>query len=102
MNEAAETVHVLVDLQIKPGTTARALEIFAQAAAPTRAEPGCVRYELCQSQDDERRFVLVEEWRSQAALDEHLTKPYIRTMGAALPEVVAAPLGIRFLREVPR
>ena len=34
----------------------------------TRGEAACVRYELFRSVEDPLKFVLVEEWRSQAGL----------------------------------
>ena len=37
----------------------------------SREEPGCVRFEAYQSNNDPSRFLLHEHWESQAALDEH-------------------------------
>jgi len=46
-------------------------EHLAQAMRKSRAEPGCVRFEVYHSQTEPRRFVLVEHWASQEALDQH-------------------------------
>jgi quinol monooxygenase YgiN len=37
----------------------------------SRQEPGCVRFEVYQSQNDAAKFFLHERWESQEALDEH-------------------------------
>ncbi len=37
----------------------------------SRAEPGCIRFEVYQSQADPKVFILAERWESQAALDLH-------------------------------
>jgi len=46
-------------------------EHLAQAMRKSRTEPGCVRFEVYHSQTEPRRFVLVEHWASQEALDQH-------------------------------
>jgi quinol monooxygenase YgiN len=45
---------------------------------PTRREPGCIRYELYHDIDRDGDLILLEAWRDQAALDEHLAKPYLQ------------------------
>jgi quinol monooxygenase YgiN len=44
---------------------------------PTRKEPGCIRYELNQRQDDRRWITYVEKWKDRQAFDEHCAMPYI-------------------------
>lgn len=50
---------------------AQVRKLLAEAGRLSRAEPGCVRWEAYQSNNDETRFMLHERWESQAALDEH-------------------------------
>jgi len=45
--------------------------LLAQQGRLSRDEPGCVRFEVYQSQSDPRRFVLVETWESKAAWEVH-------------------------------
>jgi quinol monooxygenase YgiN len=40
--------------------------------APSRAEEGCISYDLHQSLDDATLFVFYENWTSREALDRHL------------------------------
>ncbi len=47
--------------------------LLADAAALSRQEPGCVRFEVYQSQNDAAKFLLTERWESQADLDRHRT-----------------------------
>ena len=44
---------------------------------PTHKEPGCIRYELNQRQDDPRYITYIEKWTSQKAFDRHCAMPYI-------------------------
>jgi quinol monooxygenase YgiN len=45
--------------------------LLAQQGRLSRDEPGCLRFEVYQSQNDSRRFVLVESWESKAAWEVH-------------------------------
>ncbi len=55
---------------------------------PTRKEAGCVRYQLYRNNTDPQDFTFVEEWESDAALDEHLKKPHLQAAFAAFPDLV--------------
>jgi len=46
-------------------------ERLAEAMRKSRAEPGCLRFDVYHSAAEPRRFTLVEHWESQAALDQH-------------------------------
>jgi quinol monooxygenase YgiN len=45
--------------------------LLAEAAALSRTEPGCVRFDVFHSQSDARVFLLCECWESEAAWMEH-------------------------------
>jgi glc operon protein GlcG len=47
-------------------------------AAPTRAEPGAIRYDLYQSIEQPHEFMRFEIWRSAEALERHKDTPHIR------------------------
>jgi quinol monooxygenase YgiN len=47
-------------------------------AAPTRAEPGCITYDLYQSPDQRHEFMRFEVWASPDALEAHKQMPHIR------------------------
>ena len=44
--------------------------------APSRAEEGCLNYDLHQSIEDETLFVFYENWESREALEKHLEMPH--------------------------
>jgi quinol monooxygenase YgiN len=54
-----------------PADAATVRELLAEASRLCRGEPGCLRWEAYQSNNDANRFLLHERWESQAALDEH-------------------------------
>ncbi|HEY8119949.1 MAG TPA: putative quinol monooxygenase [Myxococcota bacterium] len=47
-------------------------------AAPTRAEAGCLQYDLYQSPEQPSEFMRLERWRSLAALEAHKATPPLR------------------------
>ncbi len=46
--------------------------------APTRAEPGAIRYDLYQSTVQPNRFMRLEVWQDEAALEAHKATPHLR------------------------
>lgn len=46
-------------------------DLLARAMRTSRAEPGCLRFDVYHSTAEPRRFTLVEHWASQDALDAH-------------------------------
>lgn len=44
---------------------------------PTRAEDGCLRYDLHQDNKEPNQFVFLENWKSRADLDKHMETPHI-------------------------
>jgi len=47
-------------------------------SAPTRAEPGCVMYDLYRSADVKHNFLRLEVWASPEALEAHKAAPHLR------------------------
>jgi quinol monooxygenase YgiN len=47
--------------------------LLAQAVQWTRAEPGCLRFEVYHSEADATKFLLVERWAEKADWERHRT-----------------------------
>ena len=65
------TVTVIASLKVKPGMEEEARAALLAAVAPTRAEPGCLAYDLHQSTSDPTSFLFYERWHDRASLDAH-------------------------------
>jgi quinol monooxygenase YgiN len=88
-------IRVVAHLTSKPGTielTRGALEGFVE---PTRAEAGCILYELMQNNDDATDFTFVEEWESDETLDAHLESPHITSFKERASDLLACDPDIR-------
>ncbi len=61
-----------------PGREAELQRELLALTAPTRAEPGALRYDLYQSSVKPNEFMRFEEWRDAAALEAHKQTPHLR------------------------
>jgi len=91
---AEPTLTVVARITARQDKVEQVKQKLTELIAPTRAEPGCIRYVLHQSIDDECSFLFLEEWTSRTALDEHLAKPHLQAFVAASKELLAKPLDI--------
>ena len=62
---------LVVSMKIKDQTEEKVGEIFKGLALASKNEEGCIEYRLHRSSEDEKLFLLYEEWESQEALDKH-------------------------------
>ncbi|MFT7859442.1 MAG: putative quinol monooxygenase [Sulfurimonas sp.] len=55
----------------KEGCEAKMKELLSAMVVPSKAEKGCVFYEIVQYQNNPRKFMAIETWEDDAALDGH-------------------------------
>jgi quinol monooxygenase YgiN len=67
--------------------------LLSQQGCLSRAEPGCVRFEVYHSQNDPKVFILNEHWTDQAAVDAHRKATAYTTIyqPQVLPKVERTP-----------
>jgi len=82
-------IDVVAVLTAKAGSEEIVGAALHDIVAPTRAEPGCVSYELFSSAASPQTFITVERWKSQADLDAHMQTPHIAGALAAAGEHLA-------------
>jgi quinol monooxygenase YgiN len=93
---------VIAHVQAKPGKEARALKKLMGLVVPTRAEAGCIDYELHQSHDDPAKFVFYENWASAAHLDAHAKSAHIQAFRKLVPELFDGSVEITTWKKVKR
>jgi quinol monooxygenase YgiN len=82
---------VVAEIQARPGKEAALREALLGLIVPTRAEEGCVQYDLHESTDTPGQFVFYENWTSREHLDRHLASPHLEAMKARFDELLAGP-----------
>lgn len=60
-------------------------------AEASRQEPGVASFDLIQGADDPTRFVLVEHYEDQAALDAHKTQQHYLSWRQDIADLMAEP-----------
>lgn len=88
-------IRVVAHLTSKPETIAETCKALEGFVDPTRAEAGCVYYELMQNNDDPTDFTFVEEWESDETLDAHLESPHISAFKERAGDLLACDPDIR-------
>jgi quinol monooxygenase YgiN len=89
---ASESVRIVATVTGQPGKAEELKAILLDLIAPTRAEAGCVSYQLLQNNSDPSDFVFVEEWTTDAAIDEHMvTAHLLDVVTRAQPLLAKAP-----------
>jgi quinol monooxygenase YgiN len=89
------TVHVVARFVAKPGREDELRAVLTALVPPTRREIDCYQYDLLVEHDDPRRFCFVERWDGDAALDQHLQTPHVKSALAEIEELVETPPDIR-------
>ncbi|MHB1314684.1 MAG: putative quinol monooxygenase [Christensenellales bacterium] len=56
---------------IKEGKVNEVIKVYEKLVAETRKEDGCISYELCQDEQNERLLAIMEEWESAEAIEKH-------------------------------
>jgi len=74
-------------LQVKNAADVELVKgLLSEQGRLSRAEPGCLRFEVYHSNTDPTVFILNERWDSQASLDVHRTATAYTTVYA--PKVI--------------
>jgi quinol monooxygenase YgiN len=92
---AEAPVIVIARVVAAPGREEDLRDVLEGLVAPTRAEPGCLRYDLVRDRAEPGVFTFVEEWTDDAALDRHFETPHFIAAGERLESLVASPPDIR-------
>jgi quinol monooxygenase YgiN len=87
----SEPLTVVARVRAKKGQEARLRQELQRLVAPTRAEAGCLRYDLHESKAEPGWFLLYETWKSQADLDAHFQTPYLKAFFHLVPEISDGP-----------
>lgn len=84
-------IHVIARHFARPETVDEVRRILLSLIDSSRAEPGCLKYELLQNVDDPTDFTFVETFASKEALTVHAAAPYIAGLAPRLKDLVARP-----------
>jgi quinol monooxygenase YgiN len=74
---------VVATLKAKPGCEDKLLAMLQELLAPTRAEIGCINYDLHRSDDEASTYLFHETWESRPLWEAHMQSPHLVAFGEA-------------------
>ena len=80
-------------ISIDPTNRDAAIAAATEMMTETHKEAGCISYTFSASLTDPGEFRIFEEWKSQAALDEHFKAPHMAAFQAKIGK-----LGVRGMK----
>jgi quinol monooxygenase YgiN len=98
---AEDTVTVVARFVAKEGQEAALKVALTNCLAPSRQDAGCLAYSLYASVERPGEFVMVEAWAGRDLLEKHLQTPHLQGLVAKAPELLAEPLSVKLLSELP-
>ena len=82
---------LLVDVHVKPEHRQAFITASIANHQGSRQEPGNVRWDLLQNEEDPDRFTLYEVYRDKAALEEHQKQPFFLEWRKVVEPMMAVP-----------
>lgn len=80
--------------QGRPECTAEMERLADNVTGPSRAEEGCISYNVYQ-QTSNNEFIFFEEWNDRAALDAHFQTSHFQEFFRDFPSLLAHPPLVR-------
>jgi len=69
--------------------------VLRDLVEPTRAEPGCIHYELLRNITDATDLTYIQEWESKEAFERHLDTDHTKGVARKLTQLVKMMPDIR-------
>ena len=91
-----EDVHAIAVLNARPDKTEELNALLTSLLEPTRQESGCIQFDLLQNRETPREFAIVSRWHSEQAVQYHIGTNHAQRAMSRLPELLDAPLDLRF------
>jgi quinol monooxygenase YgiN/predicted ester cyclase len=82
---------ILAIAKAKPGKEADLTRALSKVVVPTRAQKGCLRFELYRSAGDQASITAMECWASKSDHQQHLQGDHVKTLMADFDGVLAGP-----------
>lgn len=81
---------IVANIQANPGQIELVRAELEKLVPITRAEEGCIQYDLQSDNDDPAHFMFYENWESRALWQTHMNAPHLAAYMEATDGAVAA------------
>jgi quinol monooxygenase YgiN len=83
-------------MRVAPENRERFVEVASEMCARSREDDGCSGYRVYADLEQENRYVIVEEWADEQALQSHFTQPHTGVFLGQLGPLLAEPADALF------
>jgi len=97
---ANQPVTVVVRLKAQKGREAQVRQELHNLLAPTRAEQGCLNFDMHENPADPALFLFHENWTSEDDLKRHFETSHIKRWITLAESLLAEPLDLTKWRKV--
>ncbi len=91
---------MIVEFTAAPGKADELKRELIALVAPTRAEKGCIQYDLHQDEANSNLFVFFEKWDSKAAHAAHDNTSHVAHIRSVLPSLLEGSVRKLFLHQI--
>ena len=95
-----QKVTVVARLHAQPEHVARVRQELLRLLALTRAEKGCINYDMHESVSDPNDFLFYENWESEQDLQNHLAAPHLQRWLGMADQFLAQPVEVKLWKRV--
>jgi len=94
------TLTVVARIKAKPGQEARVREELRKLLAPTRAEQGCLNFDMHVSTENPGEFLFYENWTTEELWRAHINAPHIQSWLKLSEALCSEPVAISLWKPV--
>lgn len=91
---------ITASIRAKSGQEEALREVLLGLVAPTRAEAGCVLYDLHQDIRDPAEFLFYEIWESREVWLKHMESPHLQAFRATADTLLDGPVRLWELAQI--
>ena len=88
---------IVAKLSVKPEKAKDFIEAAKDIIAKSNTEEGCLYYQLFQDPYDSSKFIFVEEYKNQAAVDAHFATEYFNSFGPKIGDMIIGAAEIKIV-----
>jgi quinol monooxygenase YgiN len=88
---------IIAKLSVKPERAKDFTEAAKEMIENSNKESGCSFYQLFQDPYDNSKFVFVEEYKNQVAVDAHFAADYFKAFGPKIGDFILGPPEIKII-----
>jgi quinol monooxygenase YgiN len=88
---------IIANVTVKPDKAKAFTDAAKEIIEKSNKEAGCKSYQLYQDPYNNTKFVFVEEYKNQAAIDAHFASDYFKAFGPKISDLVTEPAKIKII-----